>query len=273
MFKRVMTCVLAMAALLAVTQTAEAQYSVPGTSQRSIGETYWVEAMGGLWNPAPQGLIQSSGLGISASQIDFVDDLGYEKKAFKDFRFVLRPGRKHKLRVQYVPISYSSDAVFERSVVFNGQRYDVGLPVATEFAWKVWRFGYEWDFVSREKFFVGVILEAKYTQIDASLNSPAHVQPEFTSAKGPIPSIGGVVRYYVIPNASVTFELSGIKTPLIDQKYEAKYIDWDLYGTFNITNNFGVTAGYRVMDVMFLADLDGGEMKLKGPYFGGIVRF
>ena len=35
-------------------------------------------------------------------------------------------------------------------------------------------------------------------------------------------------RPHVIPNASVTFEISGIKTPLIDQKYEAKYIDWDL---------------------------------------------
>ena len=68
-------CVLAAAALLAATQTAEAQYSVPGTSQRSIGETYWVEAMGGLWNPSPQGLIQSASLGIAGSQLDFVDDL------------------------------------------------------------------------------------------------------------------------------------------------------------------------------------------------------
>ncbi len=273
MFKRVMTCVLATAALLAVTQTAEAQYSVPGTSQRSIGETYWVEAMGGLWNPAPQGAIQSAGLGIPASRIDFVDDLGYEKKAFKDFRFVLRPGRKHKLRVQYVPVSYSSETVFEQSVVFNGQRYDVGLPVATEFSWKVWRFGYEWDFVSREKFFVGVILEAKYTQVNATLNSPVHAEPEFTRGKAPIPALGGVARVYVLPNTSITFEISGIKTPLIDGKYEAKYIDWDVYGTFNITNNFGVTAGYRVMDVMFLADRDGGQMQLKGLYVGGLARF
>jgi hypothetical protein len=270
MFKRVMTCVFAVG-LSAAAAPAEAQYSVPGTSQRSIGETYWVEVMGGLWNPSPQGTIQSAQFGVPGSDIDFVDDLGYEKKSFSDFRAVLRPGRKHKFRVQYVPVSYSSETIFRQSIIFNGQRYDVGLPVTTQFDWKVWRFGYEWDFVSREKFFAGVILEAKYTQIQASLVSP--INNEFTSAKGPIPSIGGILRGYVLPNTSITFELSGIKIPRIDDKYEASYIDWDLYGTFNITNNFGITGGYRVMDVMFLADRDGGEMSLKGPYVGGIARF
>ncbi|MEX2270534.1 MAG: hypothetical protein WD690_03635 [Vicinamibacterales bacterium] len=265
-----MTCVLAMAALLAAAP-AEAQYSVPGTSQRSVGETYWVEAMGGFWNPSPQGLIQSEQFGIFGDPIDFVDDLGYEKKNFTDFRFVLRPGRKHKFRVQYVPVTYSSETVFTKTLVFNGQSYDPNLPVTTSFDWKVWRFGYEWDFVSRERFIAGVILEAKLTEIRAELISP--INSEFTSAKGPVPAIGGILRGYVLPNASITFELVGIKIPRIDEKYEARYIDWDVYGTYNITNNFGVTAGYRVMDVMFLADRDGGEMTLKGPYFGGLIRY
>ena len=272
MVRRFLTCVFAIAAISAAApQQAEAQYSVPRTSERAPAETYWVEAMGGFWNPAPNGLIQSEQFGQIGSEIDFVDDLGFAKKQFTDFRATLKPARKHKLRVQYVPVAYDNEAVFTRSIVFNGQRYDVGLPVNTTFEWKVWRFGYEWDFVSREKFFVGVILEAKYTQITAELISP--VNNEFTSAKGPIPSIGGIVRIYPIPAASVTFELSGIKIPRIDDKYEAKYIDWDLGATYNIMRNVGVTAGYRVMDVMFLADRDGGEMTLKGPYFGGIVRF
>jgi len=272
MSKRIISCVLASAALLAaMPATAEAQYEVPNTSQRSVGETYWVEVMGGFWMPAPNGLIQSEQFGQSGTPIDFVDDLEFEKKRFTDFRVVLRPAKKHKFRVQYVPVAYSSEPVLQRRITFNGQNYDIGLPVNTSFEWKVWRFGYEWDFVYREKFFVGAIIEAKYTQIHAELISP--VNDEFTTAKGPIPSVGGIVRVYPIPNAAVTFEISGIKIPRIDDKYEARYIDWDLYGTYNITNNFGVTAGYRVMDVMFLADRDGGEMNLKGLYFGGLARF
>ena len=272
MYKRILTCVFAIAAAAAaMPDAAEAQYSVPRSQERAIGETYWVEAMGGFWTPSVNGLIQSEEFGIAGDEIDFVDDLGFEKKRFGDFRLVLRPGRKHKLRLQYVPVSYNSETVFRRTIKFNGQRYDVGLPVTTGFDWKVWRFGYEWDFISREKFFIGAILEAKYTQIEARLVSP--INDEFTSAKGPIPSIGGIARVYVLPSTAVTFELSGIKIPRIDDKYEARYIDWDLYGTFNVTNNFGVTAGYRVMDVMFIADRDGGEMQLKGPYFGAIARF
>jgi hypothetical protein len=271
MFKRTFACVLTAAAFLAAASRADAQYEVPNTSARAVGETYWIEVMGGFWNPSPEGTIQSEQFGITSEPIDFVDDLEFPSKRFTDFRAVLHPGRKHKLRVQYVPVAYSSEPVLQRSIVFNGIRYDVGLPVNTEFEWKVWRFGYEYDFVSREKFFVGAILEAKYTQIKASLVSP--VNDEFTSAKGPIPSVGGIARVYVIPNAAVTFEISGIKIPKIDDKYEAKYIDWDLYGTYNITKNFGVTAGYRVMDVMFLADQDGGTMNLKGLYFGGLARF
>lgn len=271
MCKRIVTCVLTAAILAAAPVPAEAQYEVPGTSGRAVGETYRVEVMGGFWNPAPAGAIWSEQFGITPDPIDFVDDLEFQKKRITDFRFVLRPARKHKFRVQYVPVAYSSEPVLRRTVVFNAQRYDVGLPVTTDFEWKVWRFGYEWDFIYREKFFIGAILEAKYTQVLAELISP--VNDEFTSAKGPIPSVGGIVRVYPVPNASITFELAGIKIPRIDDKYEAKYIDWDLYGTFNITNNFGVTGGYRVMDVMFLAERDGGEMNLRGLYFGGIARF
>lgn len=271
MRKHILTCVLAVAAFAAVPATAAAQYEVPGTDERAVGETYWVEVMGGFWNPTPSGQIQSEQFGIVGSEIDFIDDLDFEKKRITDFRVVLRPGKKHKFRVQYAPITYSSETVFERTITFNGVNYAVGLPVNTNFEWKVWRFGYEFDFVSREKFFVGLILEAKYTQVLAELQTV--VNDEFTSAKGPIPSIGGIVRVYPVPNASITFELSGIKIPRIDEKYEAKYIDWDLAGIYNITNNFGVTAGYRVMDVMFLADRDGGKMNLKGLYFGGLARF
>lgn len=272
MVRRFLTCVFAIAAVsAAVPQAAEAQYSVPRSSERAVGETYWVEALGGFWNPTTQGSISSSEFGIPGDDIDFVDDLEFPNKRFTDFRFIIKPGRKHKLRVQYVPVTFSSEPILRRSVIFNGQIYDVGLPVTTSFDWKVWRFGYEWDFVSRERFFVGVILEAKYTQVAAELVSP--VNNEFTSAKGPIPSIGGIARVYVVPAASITFELSGIKIPRIDDKYEAQYIDWDLGGTYNITRNFAATAGYRVMDVMFIADRDGGQMTLKGPYFAGIVRF
>ena len=53
----------------------------------------------------------------------------------------------------------------------------------------------------------------------------------------------------------------------------AELYDFDIYGTVNFTDNFGVQAGYRSFDVFYRVDNDEGELRLKGPYFGGLVRF
>ena len=74
--------------------------------------------------------------------------------------------------------------------------------------------------------------------------------------------------------AVITAEFGGIKLPeSVSEDYRAKYFDFDLYGTVNITDHFGAQAGYRSFDVFYRVDGDEGELKLKGLYFGGVVRF
>ena len=58
-----------------------------------------------------------------------------------------------------------------------------------------------------------------------------------------------------------------------DEDYRAKYDDFDLYGTVNFTDHFGVQAGYRSMTVFYQIETDAGDLKMKGLYFGGAVRF
>ena len=231
-----------------------------------------MELGGYLWPPTPTLLITSESLGIIGSRIDFVEDLGIEKKTFRQLKAVLRPGRKHKLRFEYTPMRYEADATLRRTIVFNGQRFDVALPVHTEVAWKAYRFGYEWDFVYRERGFVGLLLELKYTDIESTLSN-ALVGSEFVRARAPIPAIGVIGRGYVLPNVSITGEFSGFKLPNIDEEYEGKYFDFDLYGTVNFTNNFAAQAGYRSLTVFYHAEEDEGDLKMKGLYFGGVVRF
>jgi hypothetical protein len=255
----------------ATAQTAEAQYGARRLSDPATGETYHVEFSTGYWNPGPLILITSESIEIAGDQIDLVNDLGITKKRFTDLRLVLRPARKHKFRFSYTPIKYSADTIIQRSFVFNGQRYTIGLPVQTELDWKAIRFGYEYDFIHRDRGFVGFIVEAKYTDVKVRLASPLLF--EFAEARAPIPAIGGIGRIYVMPNISATFELTGFRLPNFDEKYRAKYIDLDVYGTLNFTNNVGVQAGYRRLDIDYVVDLDAGDLTLKGPYFAGVVRF
>ena len=272
MRNRVVAIALCVLSFVAAARPALAQYGVAG-SDRATGETYHVELGGYLWPPTPTLFITSESLGIIGSRIDFIEDLGIEKKTFRQLKAVLRPGRKHKLRFEYTPMRYEADATLRRTIVFNGQRFDVALPVHTEVAWQAYRFGYEWDFVYRERGFVGLLLELKYTDIESTLSNPL-VGSEFVRARAPIPAIGVIGRGYVLPNVSITGEFSGFKLPgSIDEDYEGKYFDFDLYGTVNFTDNFGAQAGYRSLTVFYHVEEDEGDLKMKGLYFGGVVRF
>jgi hypothetical protein len=249
---------------------ASAQYGRPTMSDPATGEKYHIEASLVFWNPNLEAIISSEQLGIPGSDIDVKSDLGYEDKTIREFRLVLRPGRKHKFRIAYTPISFDGDTVLNRTIIFNGIEFNVGLPIQTEFKWNTWRFGYEYDFLYRDRVFAGFILEARQTHATLQLASP--IDTEFTEARGPVPGIGGIVRVYVAKNVSITGEITGLKVPEI-QDYEGSFVDFDLYATFNFNHYVGVQGGYRTLDASYLAKLDNGDLNLKGLYFAGVVRF
>lgn len=265
---------LGLAASAIVADPAFAQYGNRFRSDPATGEQYRVEITVGSFNAEPDLSISSEQLGIPGSDIDLVTDLGVEKKRFNDFRVVLRPGRKHKFRVSYLPIKYEAEAVLSRTLVFNGIAYQVGLPVQSTFEWKAWRFGYEWDFIYRDRGFVGLLLEAKYTDVSATLVNP--VASEFVEANAPIPAIGGIARGYVLSNLAITGEVSGFKLPGSVTEREddsGSYLDYDVYATLNFSHNFGVQGGYRRIDVDYVIDQDFGDLNLKGWYVSGVIRF
>ena len=263
--------------MFAIAVPAQAQYATSG-SERATGENYHFEFGGYFWFPNPTIIIRSEALTEAnvGSTIDFVKELGFENQRFSQIKAVLRPAKKHKFRFEYTPIKYENpNAVITRDIIFNGQIFRLSLPVDARVKWNAFRFGYEWDFVYRDRGFVGLILEAKYTDVEAELSQFALGLTEFARARAPIPAIGVIGRGYVAPNISITAEFSGFRLPTsIDEDYEAHYWDFDLYGSVNFTDHFGAQLGYRSFDVFYLIDdEDEGTLKLKGFYFGAVARF
>jgi hypothetical protein len=253
---------------------AYAQYGVRPASDRATGENYRVEVGGFFWNPTPDiGIASESIPGVIGDRIDFIDDLGLEKSRFKQLKVVLRPATKHKFRFEFTPINYEQpNGLLQRSVIWNGLLYDVSLPVATTLDWNAYRFTYEYDIIYRDRGFLGILLEAKYTDVRAELVNIFN--SEFVHARAPIPAVGVIGRGYVAPNISITGEFSAFKLPEgIDEDYRAKFYDFDLYGTVNFTDHFGAQIGYRSFDVFYRIDQDEGALTLKGLYFGGVARF
>lgn len=260
-------------AVLLAPSSAHAQFTATPFSDPATGERYHVEASFGWWNPSPDFEIASESLpGVLGTRIDAVDDLGIEQKQIPELRIVLRPGQKHKFRINYMPMTYSAVSTVRREFVFNGIKYGLNLPVSTELSWKTWHLGYEYDFIYRDRGFVGLVLQAKATDIQANIEAP--LITEFARVQAPIPAIGGIGRVYVVPNISITGELDFFKIPdTIDERYQAHYWDFDLYGTVNFNDYVGAKIGYRSLDLGYLIEGDSGSFKAKGIYFGGVVRY
>jgi hypothetical protein len=260
------------AALAFAAAPASAQFVPRTLNDPATGESYHIEGSAGFWGPAADMNISSESLGISGSNIDFKRDLGLADHRFRELQLVFRPGVKHKLRLQYIPIKFSQSATLTRDITFNGQLYRIGFPVNSQLSWKAYRFSYEYDFISKNRGFGGLILETKYTDVEASLQSP--ILLEYAHVRGPIPAIGGIARFYPVPNISITGELSGITVPAsVSPDYNAHFADLDIYGTINLTNNVGAKIGYRAFNVAYKIDKDTGNFVLQGLYFGIVARY
>jgi hypothetical protein len=260
------------AALVLLAAPASAQYKPQPLNDPATGERFHIEAGADFWLPSTDISVSSEALGIAGSKIDLKRDLGATDQRFRALQVTLKPASAHKFRFQYIPIKYTASSLLTQDVVFNGIRYRANLPVNTDFDWKAYRFGYEFDFVKKNRGFAGFLLEAKYTDVKVQLDSP--VASEFAHARGPIPAIGGIGRFYVVPNISITGELTAFKLPSsIDERYNAHYVDLDIFGTVNFTDYIGVKGGYRSSDVGYLIKADSGSFNLRGLYFGAVVRY
>ena len=251
---------------------AYAQFQPRPISDPATGERYHIEAAAGFWFPTADLTISSQSLGLIGSTIDFKKDLGVTDDHFPEFHLEVRPVKRFKLRFQYIPIKYEQHGILTREIIFNGQRYQIGLPVTSTLDWRAYRFGMEFDFISRDRGFAGFVLDAKYTDVTATIASA--IASEFTKAEAPIPAIGGIFRYYFVPNVSITGEFTGFSLPdNLIRDTSGHYFDINVYGTLNFTNYVGVQVGYRSLDVGYVVKTDNGSFVLRGLFFGIVARY
>src|SRR5262249_771891 len=158
---------------------------------------YHIEGGADIWFPEAQLVVASAGsgalAGIAGTDIDAKRDLGLVDKRLPILNLVLKGAKRHKLRVQYVPIKYTQEATFPRDIIFNGQRYRVGVPVNSSLDWKALRLGYEYDFVIKNRGFGGFIIEDKQTDVRVDVATPL-ITPQFAHARAPVPALGGIAR-------------------------------------------------------------------------------
>ena len=258
------------ACLLGATR-AEAQFQV---SDPAPGEDYHVELGAMFFTPTPELRIQTGALAeVSGGEVDFVEEFAIEDKRFTEFRIIGKPGRKHKIRFSYLESRYDEDTIIERTFTFGGRTFTLGVPATADLRWRLMRIGYEWDFVARDRGFVGFIAELKHNRVSADV-AAAGIGAEFYEVTAPVPTIGIIGRGYPHRLVSITAEFTGFKLPdTISEEFEGKQFDFEIYGTVSFGRYAGAQVGYRSIIAEYLDEDDAGDLKLQGPYFGGLVRF
>jgi hypothetical protein len=271
--KRVCSGVVCLLGIAMTASTAFGQYRpLPVPKTASTGDTYHVEAGVMFLSPPLDATVTSANFGIPSTPITLDTDLGMTSQARFELRLVLRPGKRHKLRVSYLPQTFTSTYTLTRDLVFNGVRFSAGTSATSTYNWTGWRFSYEYDFVSNESGFVGLVLEAKYTI--ANLEIKNTTDDEFVRARAPLPAIGLIGRYCAMPNLCATGEVTWFGIPeTSSKKYYARYLDFDLYGTYYVVKNAGVVLGYRSISAQFRVKSDSVVTSTRSPYLGGVVKF
>ena len=244
--------------------------TAPGSAQVLPAEDHVVELGVMFWKPTPRMTLSTDALvDLSINEVDFVREFDLADKWFPEFRAVA--GRRHKLRVSHVNFTYDEQATIERTFTFQGRTFTVGAPATADLQWDLWRFGYEWDFVSRDRGFFGLIAELKFNRVDAAVDSPVLRSSATAEVTAPVPTIGVAGRGYLAPMVSIGGEFSGIK--LNNDEFDVKFIDFDINGIVSFGRHIGAQAGYRSVTADYIIDEDFGDLKMQGPYIGGVVRF
>jgi len=257
---------------------AEAQFNVPDPAP---AENFHVELGLMFWKPTPGIEIQTGGLAAAGfPAVDFVREFGLADERFMEFRSVLKTGRKHKIRISHVTFEYNESTIVQRDISFGGATFPVFIPVTADLKWDLWRFGYEYDFVAGDRGVLGMITELKQNHLTADLNAPGF-GTEATDVTAPIIALGVIGRVYPHKMFFVTAEYTGLKvfgvvktlTDRIVEDLDAHVSDFDIYGTINFGKYVGAQVGYRSLTSDYAVEDDEGDLKMKGMYFGGIVRF
>jgi hypothetical protein len=242
----------------------------PASAQDSP-ENYHIELGAMYWKPSPQVVISS---GSGGTPIDFVSQFSIEDKRFREFRVVLKAAPKHKLRYSTVPIKYSGSATLNQSITFQGQTFNAGVPATAELKWTLMRFGYEWDSIATSMGFAGLFIDVKYNKMNAQLSADSPVGTQTFERNVAVPTLGGIGRAYLSQFISVTGEFTALKLKRGGLGVKnAKLYDFDVYGTANFGRYIGAQLGYRSVTVDYAVDDDTGNLKMKGLYFGGLIRF
>ena len=225
------------------------------------------------WFSQPGGFIK--GTAEDATAIDLHRDLGFGSYSTFSGAVDWRFKRKHHLLFAASPVESTKSVTLNRTIMFQGETYDIGTRVSADLRSFSFAPGYQWDFIRRNWGYVALATQINLLDTKASITGQVSVndQTATRTASGslfaPLPVLGPRARWYPVPHSS-RIALDG----LVQGMYFFGYGDfYSTKGTVGVglAHNWKLTAGYQLgtrLSIHGGSNQIGLRLTQKGPVVG-----
>lgn len=190
--------------------------------------------------------------------------------------------RKNHLFFSATPFNHSKSFMATRTVMFQGQTFDVGVTASAELKVNAYAPGYQYDVIRRKRGHLGIQAQLDIFDVQGTLSATAQVvngaphasQRAQGSLRAPLPVAGPDVRFYVLPNSSRLY-VTGNLLGMYFFGYGNFLSTIDTVG-LTVNKHIGVRAGYQLgtrLNVNSKTDRIGLNLTQKGPVVGAEFSF
>jgi hypothetical protein len=157
---------------------------------------------GNWWFSHPSGYF---GLNGSNNYVNFNHDFGFGDYSTFTGKIDYRFGHKHHFLFNITPIDESRTATLNRTIMFQGQTYDIGAQVSASL--RTWDFapGYQYDIIRRDHGFLGLEVDINLVDTRATLSVVGNQGGSASGSRSffaPLPAIGPVFRWYPLHDSN-----------------------------------------------------------------------
>jgi len=223
-----------------------------------------------LWNPEASMKFKSSTDEIEGTDIDVEEDLDLDTTAAVPY-IKIWFGGKHRVAASAMRLKFDGEADLEEEIVFDGETYNVGDTVKTDFTIDLYRLAWEADWISTKRMRIGTILGIDLFDVSASIEDRTTDLKEEEDFQAPVPVVGLLAEVQIIwgfsaygEAAGMYVEYGGVMGRLIEAEAGLKY---DIFGYGH------VSAGWRLLDINIEDDDNEFGMTFSGLVVGVGARF
>jgi hypothetical protein len=175
------------------------------------------------------------------------------------------------------PFDHTKQFIVTRTIVFQGQTFNVGVAGSADLKVNAYAPGYQYDILSRKRGHLGIQAQLDLFDVQGTLAATAQVvngvprvsQKAQGSLRAPLPVAGPDVRFYLLPNSSRLF-VTGNLLGMYFFGYGNFLSTIDTMG-LTVNKHLGIRAGYQLgtrLTIKNASDRIGLDLTQKGPVTG-----